>query len=356
MKIAASSVDMSASHSYSQTTTRNESLRAWIGDVRPDFEGRNAARPAPPDAARPLVQISDAARAAAAQETQAAQPGSDAGAAADPLMALVKSILERMFGQSFQVVRSGDLQAAGAEPPPVAAPAARGAAQAGPPARAGFGIEYDLHETVQTSEMTSFSAQGLVRTADGRTVQFQLGLQMAYSETRSTDLSVRAGDAVKKDPLVINFGGKAAQLTNQRFAFDLDGDGAKEQLPGLAGGSGFLVLGAPGTGTVSSGKQLFGPTSGDGFAELARYDSDGNGWIDEADPVFTQLGVWTPDAQGGGAVKDLADLGIGALYLGRAATPFSLKSGEELGSVRSSGVYLNENGSVGSMQQVDLNV
>ncbi|MBL8480758.1 MAG: VCBS repeat-containing protein, partial [Rhodocyclaceae bacterium] len=41
MKIAASSVDMSASHSYSQTTTRNESLRAWIGDVRPDFEGRN---------------------------------------------------------------------------------------------------------------------------------------------------------------------------------------------------------------------------------------------------------------------------------------------------------------------------
>ena len=30
-------------------------------------------------------------------------------------------------------------------------------------------------------------------------------------------------------------------------------------------------------------RELFGTKSGNGFADLAKYDSDGNGWIDEAD-------------------------------------------------------------------------
>ncbi|MBL8472194.1 MAG: VCBS repeat-containing protein [Rhodocyclaceae bacterium] len=354
MKIAASGMELNASHSYAQTTSQSLSLKAWIGDTRPDFEHR-AAPQAAPEPARPLVQISDAGRMAAANDSAAAQSADAEGAAADPLMGLVKSILERIFGQSIKLVSAADLHG---NPPPAAlpAPAAAHAAEAGAPPRAGFGIEFDMHETVQISEQSSFSAQGQIRTADGRTLQFQLDLQMSYSETHSTDLSLRAGDAVKKDPLVINFGGTAAQLTNQRFAFDLDGDGNKEALPGLASGSGFLVLAAAGEGTVESGKQLFGPTSGDGYAELARYDSDGNGWIDEADPVFASLGVWTPDTQGDGTVASLSERGIGALYLGSVATPFSLRSGSELGSVRSSGVYLNENGSAGSMQQIDLNV
>ena len=114
------------------------------------------------------------------------------------------------------------------------------------------------------------------------------------------------------------------------------------------------VLDAVGGGRVESGRQLFGPTSGDGFADLAAYDSDANGWIDEADPVFGRLGVWTPDAEGGGAVRSLAEAGVGALGLDRVATPFALKDGAELGAVRSSGVYLREAGGAGSLQQVDV--
>ena len=78
-------------------------------------------------------------------------------------------------------------------------------------------------------------------------------------------------------------------------------------MPLLGEGSGFLVLDAVAGG--SNPAQLFGPTDGDGFADLAAYDSDANGWIDEADPVFSRLGVWTPDAEGGGAVPSLAAAG-----------------------------------------------
>ena len=38
--------------------------------------------------------------------------------------------------------------------------------------------------------------------------------------------------------------------------------------------------------------------TGNGFSELAEYDSDGNGWIDENDEVYDQLKVWVKDENG----------------------------------------------------------
>ena len=70
--------------------------------------------------------------------------------------------------------------------------------------------------------------------------------------------------------------------------------------------------------------------------------------------MFGRLGVWTPDATGGGAVRSLAAAGVGALGLAHAATPFTLKDSGTLGAIRSSGVYLSEAGAVGSLQQVDV--
>ena len=49
--------------------------------------------------------------------------------------------------------------------------------------------------------------------------------------------------------------------------------------------------------------------------------------------------------------------GVGAIYLGNVASDFALKSlatNESQGQVRSTGVFLKENGAVGTMQQVDL--
>ena len=85
------------------------------------------------------------------------------------------------------------------------------------------------------------------------------------------------------DPLVFNFEGNTADITDQKFMFDLDCDGKEEEISSLGKGSGFLALDKNGDGIVNDGTELFGTKSGDGFADLAEYDEDGNGWIDEDD-------------------------------------------------------------------------
>jgi hypothetical protein len=158
---------------------------------------------------------------------------------------------------------------------------------------------------------------------------------------------------VLRDPLVLSFDGKASELTDQRQSFDLDSDGKLESIPGLASSSGFLVFDRNGNGKADNGSELFGAKTGNGFAELAGFDMDRNGWIDEGDPVFSQLAIWSGDSW-----SSLAGRGVGALYTGAVDAPFSLKNSANglLGEIRAAGVYLNESGSVGSLQQVDLAV
>ncbi len=155
-------------------------------------------------------------------------------------------------------------------------------------------------------ETTSFSAEGIVRTADGQEISFKLDIEMTRYYREETNVSLRAGDAVRKDPLVVNFDGTASQLSgqaNRRFNFDLNGDGKAESLPQFASGSGYLALDLNRNGRIDSGKELFGPQSGNGFAELALLDNDGNGWIDENDKDYNRLEVWTPAEEGAGKLQ-----------------------------------------------------
>ncbi|MHB1372516.1 MAG: hypothetical protein ACYC5W_11280 [Thauera sp.] len=234
---------------------------------------------------------------------------------------------------------------------------ARAAARQDAAPRFGFGIEYDFSATYTESEQTAFSAAGVVRTADGAEIRFELGFTMARSYTESVSVSLRAGDQRLKDPLVLDFGGPAASLSDVGFDFDLDGDGSTERLP-LIGGSGFLAFDRDANGRIDDGRELFGPTSGDGFAELAALDSDGNQWIDEADAAWSQLRLWQPDAEGKGRLQTLNEAGVGAFYLGRVDTPFSLKdaANDTQGLMRTSSIYLRADGGVGTVSQVDLRV
>lgn len=51
-------------------------------------------------------------------------------------------------------------------------------------------------------------------------------------------------------------------------------------------------------GIINDGRELFGPRTGNGFLELAEFDIDGNNWIDENDPIFEKLRIWTLDEKG----------------------------------------------------------
>jgi hypothetical protein len=172
------------------------------------------------------------------------------------------------------------------------------------------------------------------------------------------DISIRMGDAQLVDPLVINFDGAAASLTDTKFEFDLTSNGEKDMISFVGSGSGFLALDKNGNGVIDDGTELFGPTTGNGFAELARYDADGNFWIDEADPIFNDLRIWVKDIEGKDYLYTLKEKNIGAIYLGNVSTPFAYKdaSNQLQGEMKSMGIFLAENGMVGSVQQIDLAV
>jgi len=217
------------------------------------------------------------------------------------------------------------------------------------------GFAYDYYESHYEYESTSFSSSGKILTEDGREIDFSVNLNMSREFFSEESMSVRAGDALK-DPLVINFSGKAAELSQDTFSFDIDNDGHENQISFLKPGSGFLALDKNGDNTINNGSELFGPQSGNGFQDLAAYDLDGNNWIDENDAIFDKLRIWTKDAEGNDVLFALGEKGIGAIYLDSAATLFSMKDSENnlQGQVQSTGLFLGENGGVGTVQQIDL--
>lgn len=226
----------------------------------------------------------------------------------------------------------------------------------------GGNISYQSYEMTNQyyyseSESTSFSVDGVVRTADGREIDFNLELSMSRSFSQYYEEHYEYNKIQYTDPLVINLDGNIAELSDQKFFFDLDCDGEMEEISFLGSGSGFLSLDLNGDGIINDGSELFGTQSGNGFADLAKYDVDGNGWIDENDPIFEKLTIWTKDENGNDVLYKLKDVGIGAIYLRSAATEFSLNSAKDNsnnGVIRSTGIFLYENGGVGTMQHLDL--
>ena len=205
-------------------------------------------------------------------------------------------------------------------------------------------------------ELTGFDTSGSVTTADGRQIDFDASLFLGRSyERKETPRHLSMGGGLV-DPLVINFGTGSTELTDRTFDFDLDADGELDNIAVLGQACGFLAYDKNGDGIINDGGELFGAKSGDGFADLSIYDADGNGWIDEADPIFDKLKIWSKDSAGKDVLVGLGVRGIGAIFLGNSPTEFSLKdlTNDTRGVIRSTGVFLREDGTPGTVQQVDL--
>lgn len=209
---------------------------------------------------------------------------------------------------------------------------------------------------LRESETTSFSTQGTVRTGDGRVIPFQVHVEMSREFRQYYQEELQMTQLRLTDPLVINLDGDAADISDQTFFFDIDGDGQKDQVNRLGPGSGFLALDRNEDGVINDGTELFGTASGDGFRDLAKYDDDGDGWIDEDDAIWSKLKIWTKDADGNDVLYRLADKGVGAICLTNVGTEFTSQSsdGSAKGVVRNTGVFLYENGQAGTVQHVDL--
>lgn len=206
------------------------------------------------------------------------------------------------------------------------------------------------------TEQMQFSSHGILKTEDGREINFMLELEMARDFELEETFELHKTERQRIDPLVINLQGGSASLTSTSFTFDLNADGLDEKISFVSGGSGFLALDINNDGQINDGSELFGTQGTSAFADLARHDSDGNKWIDENDEIFNDLKVWTRDEAGNDQLTSLKDSGVGAIYLGSSASTFDLKDDENnlLGSIKRSGVFLSENGQVASVQELDL--
>ena len=211
-----------------------------------------------------------------------------------------------------------------------------------------FSRQYYHEET----ENTGFATQGTVKCADGREINFNLNVTMSRSFQEYYEENVRMMEVSMCDPLVINLDGNIAELSDQTFLFDLDGDGQKDEINRLGAGSGFLALDKNGDGVINDGNELFGTKSGNGFADLAAYDTDHNGFIDEGDEIWDKLKIWVMDENGEG----LAEKGVGAICLQNAVTDFAItdENNQAKGRIRNTGFFLYENGEAGSVQHVDM--
>ena len=211
---------------------------------------------------------------------------------------------------------------------------------------------------VSESESVAFASSGMVKTQDGRSIDFNIEVSMSRAFTSQIN-TLTTQNYIKTDPLVINLDTDIGSVTDQKFLFDLDSDGDEEEISFAGKGSGFLALDKNGDGRIGDGSELFGTKSGDGFKDLAAFDEDGNGWIDENDSIYSKLKVWTKDEAGNDYLINLKDADVGAIYLDNADTQFSLKDGNNRlnGEIKKTGIYLHEStGAAGTLNHVDLAV
>lgn len=364
MKILSSDIQMASERSFVEVDQKSEELQMWVGK-RPPSSNAPSSPPAlgdikdrvtlglPPPVNHPRYG------AGKSGDCKKCDDEDDASIIGQDLY-ILKKFIESLTGHKMKIFNMASLngESTKADIPVEDMPQDTQRAQGNPaPREQGWGISYDSTQSHFEQEQTTVSAAGVIKTADGKEINFSLQLQMERQYSEESSESFRAGDAVQKvDPLVINFSGSAAQLTDMKFSFDLDTDGAEENISFVSPGSGFLVLDKNQDGIVNNGSELFGPATGNGFGELASYDEDGNNWIDENDSIYNKLSVWTKDDAGNDQLSSLKEKSVGAIYLSQIDSQFDLKNADnELqGQIAQTGLYADENGTVKTIQQVDL--
>ena len=222
----------------------------------------------------------------------------------------------------------------------------------------GTGGHHEYFYYYEETETTCFNTTGTAITADGRELSFNISLEMSRSFVEMASESIDFGQPRLCDPLVINLNTNVASVSDQKFFFDIDADGIKDEISMLGADSGYLALDNNEDGIINDGSELFGTQSGNGFKDLLAYDEDGNGWIDEADSIFKKLKIWSMDENGNSTLIDLLEAGVGAIYLGYENTEFSLKNAENETNavIQKTGLFLFEDGTSGTVQQMDLAV
>ncbi|MEH2570888.1 T1SS-143 domain-containing protein [Bradyrhizobium sp. AZCC 1577] len=175
-----------------------------------------------------------------------------------------------------------------------------------------------------------------------------------------TSLATLIGNG-RVDPVVLDLGAHGISFSSisDGVQFDINGDGAQDQIAWTAGGQdGILAVDLDGSGKIESGNELFTPNFNgghfaDGIAALGSLDGNHDGVIDSKDQAFGDLVTWQDAnhngvSEGGELIK-LSDLGIKSIDL--ATTAGAPIDGQTIAGV---GSFTYADGTIGTFVEVDL--
>ncbi len=209
--------------------------------------------------------------------------------------------------------------------------------------------------TTKERESLELGAVGSAKTEQGD-IYFNLKNNALFESSVSIE-TTRKKQSLESmiDPLAINLGGGLAKLdAKEKFDFDINADGKKDKISLLADKSGFLAFDKNGDQTINDGSELFGAKTGDGFAELASYDSTKDGVIDENDDIFSKLKIWIKTT-GIDNLLTLKEARVGALLLDNVSSEFFIRGENGINAkIQKSGVALMEDGQAGWMSHIDF--
>ena len=208
-------------------------------------------------------------------------------------------------------------------------------------------------------------AVDMAQAEDARLKGLNAGMQASYEALRVR--LVNTWQCIQPntgDPLVVDLDDNGVQLSTRRAAFNLAATGEKVRMPRLVGRDALLAVDLNGNGRIDSGAELLGNASScgsqrctDGVEALAQHDSNKDGSIDAADPIFARLLLWS-DHNGDGAsdageLKTLAAAKIRAIGLDDS---LDRAFGDDLGSSLRSLTFKRAGGGAGVVYDVWFNV
>jgi hypothetical protein len=88
----------------------------------------------------------------------------------------------------------------------------------------GQNLSLDAHYLYAEMETVSFTVNGVVKTADGQEISFELNLNIEKTLLIEKDINIQTEDGNSTDPMIVNFSGTAAQLTSFSFEFQFESD------------------------------------------------------------------------------------------------------------------------------------
>ncbi|TPK46588.1 MULTISPECIES: DUF5801 repeats-in-toxin domain-containing protein, partial [unclassified Mesorhizobium] len=210
-----------------------------------------------------------------------------------------------------------------------------------------LGVGQIWHDT----DWSNTGSRVLVATLNGVTATQMAGLQasdfVAYNSVT--------------DPIILdlNHDGFAFSDLSHGVQFDINGDGAKDQVAWNTSHDGMLAVDLNHDGKIDDGTELFTPSFGggkfaSGAAALASLDGNHDGVIDHNDAAFDSLLIWkdanTNGASDAGELSHLADNGI--VSISTAASP---AVGEIDGqTVTGNGTFQMADGTTGNYVEVEL--